>query len=162
MRGDRLNRALTARIRGSGLEVTAVYAPARPVATGSSPGSMPPSPFTGPPVVPSAVVPAPVPERPATTVDCLWLDAVSTSLAEAARTRLAASGWKQGAEALARVLVADAALDPDDPHGDTIFTNCEAVVFRGHRFRVLAVEPVGAGHRTPLTYHVWLAGAPKQ
>jgi hypothetical protein len=92
---------------------------------------------------------------------CLWLDALAAALTPDRRAQTAVA-LVAGATALARVRVSDAALDADAPYGDTVFTGCLHVESNGRRYRVLAVEPIAAGHYAPHTYAVWLVGAEKQ
>lgn len=164
MRGDNIRRSVLARIRDSGLTLSVVYPPTRPAATGASPASAPLSPFTGP--VPTTVVVTtdPTPAKPSVSLKCLWLDTYGSVVqaVNADRIRTLNVGWMEGATALARVAVDDAALDPTKPLGDTVFTGAERVEFSGSRFRVLNVQPVGASFYAPYTYYVWLIGAVKQ
>jgi hypothetical protein len=160
MRGDMVADRLTAWIRASGLTLTVHYPAPRAVVptTGpvTTPVVAPVSPLTGPKPVQTVFPAAVTPAKPAVTLSCLWLD--TTVLGPKDMTRVTRLGWVEGATALARVLVADAALDAAVPTGHTVFTGAEVVEFHGMRYRVLAVEPVGASFRAPLTYHVWLTG----
>lgn len=163
-RGDNLSLRLLARIDESDLELTVSYPPPRPAVVATSPGAAPQSPLTG--ARPTQVVfPTPAtPAKPPVTMRCLWYDAtrsVNTAVS-ADRRVMSAVGWVAGADALAQVKVADAALDPADYLGKTAFSGAEAVTFGGHRYRVLGTQPVGAGHRRPTTYYVWLQGAEAQ
>jgi hypothetical protein len=120
------------------------------------------SPLTGPAPTTTVFPTAPTPVKPSVTVDCLWLDSyVSVAGTPVDAIVTGRVGWVQGATALARVAVADAALDPDNYAGDTIFTAADHVEFQGRRYKVIAVEPVAASFRLPVSYHVWLAGGNK-
>lgn len=155
------------RITSSGLILTVQYPPAKvPVTTIVPSPSGPVNPLSGPRPVQKAVEVATLPSRPPVTIPCLWMSlrsSTSQTMAgmEAIR-KLDPIGWVEGSEALARVLVSDAARDASDPYGDTVFTDCEAVLFAGHRYRVLGVHPASASFRVPDTYVVWLSGAAKQ
>jgi hypothetical protein len=159
-RGDNLNRRLLQRIEDSSFTMRVHYPPVRPIITGGSPATSLQSPLGGP--APTTVYPvAGTPSKPPVDLKCLWYDAVSSVMSSLAKDRrvVSAVGWVAGAQALAQVRVSDAALDEDDYLGKTVFTAAEAVEFGGHRYRVLSVQPVGAGHRMPTTYYVWLAGS---
>ncbi len=163
-RGDHLARRLLARIDESDFELTVSYPPPRPAVIAASPGTAPQSPLTGARPTRAVFPTPPTPAQPSVSMKCLWYDAtrsVNTALAGDQRV-MAAVGWIAGADALAQVKVEDAALDPDDYLGKTVFTGAEIVTFHGHRYRVLSTQPVGAGHRTPTTYYVWLQGAESQ
>ena len=154
------------RIRRSGMTLTVHYPPVRPVVTGTAPSLVPPrNPLSGTRTAPGAIQTAEVPSRAPVTIKCLWLPLRSATaqtkggMEEIARDPV---GWVEGAECLARVLVAEAALDVTDPYGDTVFKKCEVVEYAGHRYRVLAVRPVAASFRTPDTYYVWVSGAVAQ
>lgn len=160
-RGDILQARLLARITEGGLELTVHYPPDRPAATGTSPGTAPISPLTGPRPAQQVFPAATTPSKPALTVPCLWYPSVAL-LPRSMIVNPASVGWMAEADGFAQVKVSDCALDPADPYGDTVFTAAEVVEHSGHRFRVLLVQPVSAGHRVPVTYYVWLAGAAKQ
>lgn len=161
------------RITGSGMVLTVTYPPARVPATGTSPSPTGPvNPLSGPKPVLKAVQTVTLPGKPPVTVPCLWMSlrtAAAQSMAgiEAIK-KVDPLGWIEGSEALARVLVSDTALETNtetgnlDPYGRTVFTDCEAILFAGHRYRVLAVRPASAAFRVPDTYIVWLSGAAKQ
>lgn len=161
---DNLNRRVASRIRGSKLTLTVQYPAARPAATGTAPGSLPVSPLTGPAPT-TQVIPGPItPSKPAVGMSCLWTDmvsAVGTDLARDPINRFPA-GWVEGASAVARVLVEDAALDVTNPHGQTVFTGCSHVEFAGKRFTVLSVKVPHASFDIPVSYYVWLVGASEQ
>ena len=160
-RGDFLEGRLLARIKESSLSLSVHYPPARPAATGASPGAAPLSPLTGPRPT-TSVYPGPeTPSKPSKTLKCLWYPSTDF-LPHRLRFTPNGTGWAANADAFAQVMVSEAALDPDDPFGDTVFTACERVEYQGHRYRVLAVQPVSAGHRQPATMYVWLVGAQKQ
>lgn len=160
-RGDRLNEALARRIRDSVYEITVRYPPPRPADTDVAPADAPVSPLTGPAPVQTVFPAAPVTTADPVTVRCLWLDSYVNA---GSPTKISVNrvGWLASAQALARVLVSDTAVDPENPWGDTIFTGAEAVDFMTMRYRVLAIEPIGSSFAKPLTYHVWLTGAQKQ
>lgn len=158
-RGDNLNRRLLQRIDESPLVMRVIYPPVRPITVGASPATSLQSPLSGPP--PSTVYPVePTRQQAAVELKCLWYDAVSGVASALSKDQRAVNlvGWVAGAQALAQVKIADAALSEDDYLGKTVFTAAEAVEFTGHRYRVLAVQPVAAGHRVPTTYYVWLQG----
>ena len=161
MRGDRLNAQLTARIRDSVHTVTVHYPVVRPVMAGAPPAAAPLSSLTGPAETEAVFPITGTPSAPDVTVSCLWLDSYSSRTMTPDSIGHDRVGWRAGATALARVLVSDTALT-SDPWADTIFTGAEVVEHRSHRYRVQAVEPVGASFSEPLTYHVWLTGALKQ
>jgi hypothetical protein len=98
------------------------------------------------------------------TLPCLWLDSFGNLVLslQTERVKAGLSGWYASATAMARVLVSDAALDPDDPWGDTVFTGADYVEHSGHRYQVVAVDGLGASMGPPVTYYVWLRGAAKQ
>lgn len=161
-RGDLLDRQLAARINASALELTIVYPPLRVAAPAPVVGAMPVSPLTGPKPTTSVVPAVVTPSAPPKTLKCLWLDVtVPTAAGDAARERLKQNtvGLVEGATVLARVLVADSALDATKPFGKTAFDACEAVEFYGKRYRVLRVDRIGRSFAKPLTYAVWLAGS---
>jgi hypothetical protein len=98
---------------------------------------------------------------------CLWLDTISLTSASrlgfgSDAVNFPAAGWVQGATAMARVLVDDAAVDPDDPSAGTKFDACEEVEFQGKRYRILQIDPISASFSLAYTYAVWLHGAVKQ
>lgn len=154
---------LLARIAESEVQLSVHYAPARPPAAGSSPSATrPANPLTGTIAPPKAIQPALEPAKPAVTMNCLWLDTASVGELTRGATHQDEKGWLRGADALARVAISDAAVDPDQPNGATVFDDCEHVERDGRRFRVLKVEPVGPSFAAPCTYSVWLTGAVKQ
>jgi hypothetical protein len=71
-------------------------------------------------------------------------------------------GWYADAEAVARVLVEDAALDATNPGAGTVFDGAADVTFMGQSYRVLAVRPIGSSFRLAVSYYVWLKGSTKQ
>lgn len=162
-RGDIIQRRLLERIRTSGLTLTVVYPPSRPALVGSTPTSAPLSPFTGPNPVQDVVDATPVPAKASVSLSCLWLDAYGSPSQSALsdQIRTLRVGWYAGATALARVAVSDAAIDPAKPLDDTVFTGADHVEFQGSKFRLVSVQPVGAGFYAPYTYYVWLVGATK-
>jgi hypothetical protein len=151
------------RIRRSPLTLTIITPAVRPVAVGAAPGVAPLSPLTGPAPVPHVVTTEPVPYEPPLTVACLWLDmATGTALGDGPgdeRTRFSRIGWVPQATAVARVLVADVALDPAKPYGGTRFDRADHVEYQGGRFRVLQTTPIAAGNALPTSYYIWLVGS---
>lgn len=162
--GDRLNERLLARLDGSGLTITVHYPAVRPIATGSSPAVTVINPLTGPAPT-TAVVDVPsTPIKAPVTLKCLWTDSmmsVRTSLNDG-EIAVEQTGWLAGADAAVRVRVSEAAINTNDPYGDTVFTGCDHIEFNGHHYEVLAVKPVGPSFRVPITYYVWVKGANKQ
>lgn len=157
-----VNARVKARIEGSGLTLRVVYPAVRPVATGSSPGALPVRPLTGPAPTDGVFVAEPAGYQTAVTLKCLWLDALTgreaTDVVHTEPRKAFPGGWVVGATSMARVLVEEAALDPTNPYAGTHLDSCEYVEFRGARFKVVQVTPVGASFGPPITYHVWLAG----
>jgi hypothetical protein len=102
--------------------------------------------------------PAAVPAKDPVTVSCLWTNQTTGGPQLTDPTRYGPVAWVAEATAMARVTVEDAALDADAPYGGTIFDGAERVEYRGGRFRVLQVDPVGPGFAAPSTYAVWLTG----
>ncbi len=163
MRGDALNGRLLGRIR-NGLELTVIYPDVRPAPTGTSPTSAPVNVLTGTRHQTAVYDPTPSPAKPPVTIKCLWYAAYGSVSGAAGRDRhhITSVGWQEGADVMAQVEIATAALDPTDYRGNTIFTGCHRVVKDGHHYNVLSVIPVGPGHRDPVVYYVWLSGASKQ
>lgn len=163
-RGDALDAGIEARIAASAYLLTVRYPPARPAPTGSAPGAAPANPLTGTPPTTTVVPTTPTPAKADVTLPCLWLDLVTSVPSEVRRDGRDAGlvGWSQEVEALARVRVSDAAEDPTQPFGRTIFDDCLEVLAQGRVYRVLGVKPIAASFRLPRTYYVGLAGAIKQ
>jgi hypothetical protein len=164
-RGERLDARLRRLVETSPHELTVVYPPVQRTATGVSPGTAPLSPLTGRP--PDAVVfeDEPTPSQASVTVPCLWYDSFTsvTSALSADQIKINRIGWHAGASTLACVLIDDAAVDATDASGLTVFDAASHVEHRGHRYRILAWEPVSRGwSEHPLVYWVWLAGAKRQ
>lgn len=159
-----VKQRLLQRIAQSEHALTVVYPPGKPAAIGVSPGTGPVSPLTGPTQTLQAIATPPTPAKPSVTVQCLWYDAFLGGVGQLnqARVDVGPVGWVQGAECLARVDIQDAAIDAQDPSGNTIFTGADYVTHFGHHYRVMSVIPVGAGFIQPYTYYVWLQGATKQ
>jgi hypothetical protein len=155
---------MEARIAGSGLTLTVVYPPARPAATGSVPGTALVNPLTGPAPATVVVAPTPVPARVTATLKCLWLAVYGSVLSAVQIDKIekVRPGLVPGATALATVAVKDAAVDVTQPHGDTVFTGASHVEFRGERYSILSVEPVGPAFADPYVYYVWVTGSTKQ
>lgn len=154
-----LNSKLIKRIEDSGLTLSVVYPAARQVVTGVAPGAAPINPLTGsstPTVFPAQAIPS----KPAVTLKCLWYDLPSgLSLATGDEKRDHISiGVVEGATALARVLVKEAATDKAKPYGITVFSDAEEVNYQGLRFEIIQVTPMGSGRGLPVSYHCWLKG----
>lgn len=159
MRADILRRRLEARVRSSPHRLTVHYPAIRPVVPAApAPITAPVNPLTGPAPVQTVTPATPTPQKPAVTLTCLWLDSYGGTTNITHEYRVGRVGWLATADALARVLVADAALDVTQPWGETVFDGAEAVEFNGRRYRVLGVQPVSGSFTVPLTYYVWLAG----
>lgn len=162
-RGDFLDAQLVDRIKKSTFELTVRYPPERAVAPAPAPAGAPLSPLTGPKTTPTLLPPAPVPAHPPVTMKCLWLDVASTLTTgdspSIERLKQSAVGLVEGATALARVLVEDAAVDPAKPFGKTVFDACEVVEFHERRYRVVRVDRVSRSFANPVTYSLWLAGS---
>lgn len=165
-RGDALKAQLAARIRASATTLTITYPPLRqqPVINTPEMGEpRPVSPLTGPRTTATMVPVEVTPAKPAVTdIKCLWLDAVVNAMQgrEAIDTKLEV-GWRAEADAMARVLIEDTALDPDDPYGGTVFDGSDVVLCHGKRWKLVAVEPIGHSFTAPSTYAVWLRGSAK-
>lgn len=160
-RADRIHAALKRRIEGSPHQVTVVYPAVRPVLTGFPPTTAPVGPLTGPKEQPAAVPgTTPTASKPPVTVRCLWYDAYGNFVIsmQGDQVRSDRIGWRADANALARVLVEDAALDPAVAPGDTIFKGALYVEHLGRRYEVVAVDPIGSGDQPAYCYHVWLQG----
>jgi hypothetical protein len=159
-RGDRAKAGVLGRIASSAHSVVVKYPPARTPVTGTAPSILPIAPLTGPAPTPT-VIPgaAPTPEKPDVTLQCLWYDSpTDTALGvNSNRRSYGVGGWRQGATALIRVAVKDAALDPTKPYEKTVFDECEAVVHAGLRYRVLGLTRSDAGSAEAYTYYVWLS-----
>lgn len=95
------------------------------------------------------------------TMPCLWLDMASgTDISELPtheQRKYLQLGWTEKATAMARVLVSDAALDPNNPYGGTRFDRADYVSFGGGKFFVLQLIPISASFKEPESYYVWLA-----
>lgn len=173
MPGHTVEQRVLERIAASEHVLTVHYPAVITTASGSSPTPTAPlSPLTGAATALVAVGPAPTPRLPPVDLRCLWLDAhsgVSESM-RVDRRSVRTLGWVQGANALARVAVSPhadlgitrgAAVDPEAPYGDTVFTGCEVVEYLARRYRVISVQPMGSSFRLPATYYVWLESATK-
>lgn len=153
MKGDLVKARLAARIAESAITL-AIYK--TPAASGTAgPTTRPAS-----PLAPAAPAAAPAVVK---TMQCLWLDAVTLAMTVGSDQRQAnALGLVQGATAMARVTVTDAALDPTDPAGGTHFDAADYVESAGKQYRVLQVEPISGAFYAAHTYAVWLQSATKQ
>lgn len=157
-----INQKVKARIEQSGLTLTVVYPPVRPVASGASPGTLPVNPLTGPAPADGVFITDPAGFQATVTLKCLWLDALTgreaTDVVHTEVRNPLQAGWAAGATAMARVLVEEAALDATNPYAGTKLDAADHVEFRGARFRIMQITPVGASFGPPTTYHVWLVG----
>lgn len=162
-RGDIIARGMVARITRSTITIDVTYPALRPIVPGTTPiTTAPTSPLTGIPIATTTAMAPATPNQPPLTLPCLWYDATrDLQLTTSART-VDQMGWVDGAHALLVVRITDAALDPGQPNGDTVFTAAEFVVKDGSKYTVLKVTPVGAGFREPVVYAVWVRGAEKQ
>lgn len=150
------------RIRRSAYRVLVHYPPDRPALSGGGPVARPLNPLSGAFTAPTYSGGMEPEERePPVAMPCLFHDSATLASSEDYR-RTIAGAYVAGANALLRVLVDDAALDPEEPLRGTVFDGSAWVECRGQRFRVLKVEPVGPSFRLPRTYHVWLSGAQGQ
>jgi hypothetical protein len=161
MRGDLIVQRVERMIANSPLTLTVHYPPNAPAPSSTTVAGRPASPLTGTLKAETVLTPAAAPSQPPVTMQCLWYDLlyVAASRGKAIETVLA---LVPGAQVLARVRVADAALDPDTPAGKNVFEASDHVEHLGARYRVLDVRPVAAGILPPHTYYVWLTGAPRQ
>lgn len=157
-----VNSRIIARIQESGQSFTVVYPAARPVATGTAPGSMPISPLTGADDAEVVFKTEPTPYQSSLTLKCLWHDVATTDelsdRTSAEKYQFEQLGWVRGATALARVLVSEAALDITNPYAGTKLDASDHIMYYGRRFRVLQTSIMGSGLGTPVSYHVWLEG----
>ena len=154
-----INAKLTKRIEDSGLTLSVVYPAARQVVTGVAPGAAPVNPLTGS-STPTVFPAEPIPIKPAVTLKCLWYDlpsGLSLSTGDEKRDHLQI-GYVEGATALARVLVKEAAIDVDKPYGTNVFSDAEEVNYQGLKFEIVQVTPMGSGRGLPISYHCWLKG----
>jgi hypothetical protein len=162
---DRINAAVINRIRTSGRTLTVHYPGVRPTATGTSPGTAPLSPLTGPaPTLKAIPTTTETPSQASVTVDCLFLTAyagVPQSM-RAFGIEQTGAGWFAGAQACARVVMTDVLLSASAPYGDTIFTAASHVEYADQRYKILATVPFGSSFSSPATAYVWLGGATKQ
>lgn len=156
-KGDRAKAGVLTRIATSKHSITIKYPAVRTPATGSA--QPPIAPLTGPAPAPT-VLPgvAPTPVKPDKTMKCLWYDSPTEAAlgVNSNRRGYGAVGWRQGAQALIRVAVQDAALDLTKPYGKTVFDECEAVEHHGLRYRVLGLTRSDAGFADAYSYYVWL------
>jgi hypothetical protein len=163
-RGASVDQRILKLIDESLITLTVTYPPPRPAASGSGATSAPISPLTGPEpsytVVPAAVTPS----KPSDTMNCLWLDMPVSVRETLSRERIGIEsvGWIDQVEAVVRVKISDAAVDPTDPLGPTVFTDCMYVLCQGHQYRVLGTKPIGSSFRPPVSYYVFLTGSVSQ
>lgn len=157
MPGQAASAGVLARIKSSAHTITVTYPPVRVAVTTGDPSVPPLAPLTGPAKV-EAVRPATTTSvKPAVTINCLWYDNSSAVLnAPKERRVFEPVGWRQDAQALARVAVSDAALDAAKPYDGTIFDACDTVQHFGQVYRVLQVTQAENGSNLPATYYVWL------
>lgn len=162
----RLQARVKERILASTETLTVHYPAARATVSGTAPVTTTPvSPLLAPEATPVWLAPTEAePVKPSVTMSCLWLDSYQGLVSGLGddRVRVSRMAWRTEAHAVARVLVEDAALDPLDPQGDTVFSGADYVEYRGHRYQVLAVDPIGASMAAPASYYVWLQGAARQ
>lgn len=160
-KGDYAAQALLRRIHQSDNVLEVHFPPVRPVTAATGPAARPLSPLTGPRPTRSLTAAEPAPETESKGIRCLWLDAPLSERMQGGTTR-PNSGWIDGADALARVAYTDAMVDLEALDKGSWFDKALYVLFRGIRWRVVKVEPMGAGFRQPHSLSVWLAGANKQ
>lgn len=162
-RGDILKASLRKRINEGKQELTVHYPPARTAPTGTAPGLSTGlvSPLTGVVSQPTLVQQEITPAKDPVTMKCIWTDRTSLMVSMDNRA-VQQLGWIESARAMARVLVEDAAIDPDEPSKGTIFVDASYVEHEGRRFRVLQIDPIGIGTLAAYSYAVWLIGAEKQ
>lgn len=158
-----LDQQIIARIKASPLTLTIVASSARQAPAGSAATTAPTSPLTG--AAPSSTVltdGTAAPYLADVTMPCLWMDEAAVLSDNAFNQyKVAQLGWVQGATALARVLVSDAALVATNPYAGTKFDAGSKVTYQGRAYMILSVQPFGSGSRIPVTYHVWLKGLSK-
>jgi hypothetical protein len=161
---DRLGRRIKERIARSETTLTVRYGPARTVPAGSGPMARPASPLTGVAPAPLVITPVATPAKSDVTMPCLFQSTFDERDLDRSRDRNRGGtpGWVREADALVRVRFEDAVVNAAKPEGDTVFTDCEVVIVRGKRYRVLQIDPMGAGFSTPHSFSVWLVGAAKQ
>lgn len=156
----------TARIRASSHTLTLVYPPVLPAAhVSEAPGTPPANPLTGQPSVPTLLPgEAPTPVAPPVTIPCLWYDTLTPPTTAPGQDMRAFGqvGWRDGAHAVAEVLVEDAAVNAAAPFLATKFEGVEHVEHAGRAYRVVEYRPLGASFAPPLSYLVWLVSAAKQ
>jgi hypothetical protein len=89
---------------------------------------------------------------------CLWYDDPTMGALGDQNNKRSFSpvAWRQGAKALIRVAVKDAALDPTAPYGKTVFDECEVVEHAGLRYRILGLTRADAGFTDAYSFYVWL------
>ncbi len=163
MRGDSLKMQLAARIRSSKVTLGVSYPELRAATAIPVPTTAPVSPLTGPKTT-STLIPVDVtPAKPTVTgIPCLWLDSIVNSMRQSERINTELQvGWKQGADAMARVLIEDTALDAAAPYAGTVFDGADVIVAQGREWKLVAVEPIGHSFSEPFTYAVWLRGSTK-
>lgn len=154
-RGGFIKTGLVQRIQSSPLTLVVVYPPAVTAQTTVV------DPFKQPEL--AALTTAPTRTATNRQIRCLWHDRPTDADNPVPnRATPLAVGWYEEATALARVLVADAALDPESPRAGSHFDHAEYVEFQGMRYDVLNVTPVAAGFSHPATFAVWLRGAQHQ
>jgi hypothetical protein len=156
-KGDAVAAAIAARVRASDETIVLAFPSAR-AALPTGPAALPASPMTGAAPAITLAGTAPAPEWPPRTVQCLWLDAPLSETPDP-WVRDARVGWVDGAQALARVLWADVAIDADDPAEGTWVDRAQDVQHRGTAWRVIRIERMGPSFRAPHSVSVWLKGA---
>lgn len=162
----RLHTRLANRIRASSHTVTLVFPVAvAPVAVSGTPGAMPASPLTGIRPVNTLVPQVVTRVQDDLTMPCLWYHAPDATIATALRHDVAHQdvlGRHTDVQAVAEVLLADAAVDAADPYGPTYFDSVEHVEHGGQTYRVVEARPAGAGFAAPVALFVYLIGATGQ
>src|SRR5690348_5087406 len=147
-----VHNAIVDRIRSSGLTIQVVYPTLRSVAVGGAGVAAPISPLTGTLAASGVVDATPTTQKPPVTVPCLWSDAYHHAFSDLGENEKKTNrlGWVEGAHALVSVAVADVAVDPMLPLGDTVFTGCDHIVYQNIPYKVLTARPLGAGFALPV------------
>jgi hypothetical protein len=154
-RGSAIDAGLTRRIRTSPHTITVEFRDTPPVV--ATPVV---NPFPKQTLSALTPTPAPTPVATALTVACLWHDRpTDDSNPGALQAAPIAGGWYEEATALARVLVADIALDVNNPGAGTTLDNAVRVLFNGKAYELLNLTPVAAGFRVATSYALWLRGS---
>jgi hypothetical protein len=159
-KGDFLKAGLRQRILNSEITLEVHYPDVRPAVNTGVPTTAPTSPLTGPRTTEALLPVATTVGAESVTIPCLWLDASSVMLQpQEAINAVSPVGWREGAQVMARVLVEQAALSPDKPHGGTVFDAADVIISNTKRYRLMGVELIGTSFTEPTTYAVWLKGS---